>query len=66
MVVLQGCTQTAADYDHGSGWSSLAERLGFALLFPEQQRSNNANLCFNWFMPRDTRRGAGEPDRSGR
>jgi poly(hydroxyalkanoate) depolymerase family esterase len=61
VVVLHGCTQTAADYDYGSGWSSLADRCGFALLFPEQQRSNNPNLCFNWFVPGDSRRDAGEP-----
>ncbi|RWK70554.1 MAG: hypothetical protein EOR50_33630, partial [Mesorhizobium sp.] len=45
VVVLHGCTQTAAGYDHGSGWSQLADQEGFALLFPEQQRANNANLC---------------------
>ena len=61
VVVLHGCTQTAASYDSGSGWSSLADRHGFALLFPEQQRSNNPNLCFNWFRPGDRRRGEGEP-----
>ena len=60
VVVLHGCTQTAATYDRGSGWSQLAERRGFALLFPEQRRSNNANLCFNWFQPGDARRGRGE------
>jgi len=60
VVVLHGCTQTAADYDHGSGWSRLADRAGFALLFPEQQRSNNANLCFNWFLPGDSGRDSGE------
>lgn len=60
VVVLHGCTQSAGDYDHGSGWSTLADRYGFALLFPEQQRANNANLCFNWFAPDDTRRGGGE------
>lgn len=60
VVVLHGCTQTAADYDLGSGWSHLADKHGFALLFPEQQRRNNANLCFNWFLPEDSRRGAGE------
>ena len=60
VVVLHGCTQTAAGYDHGAGWSQLADRHGFALLFPEQQRSNNANLCFNWFEPGDTARGSGE------
>jgi poly(3-hydroxybutyrate) depolymerase len=31
-----------------------------ALLFPEQRRANNANFCFNWFVPGDTRRDAGE------
>lgn len=60
VVVLHGCTQTAAGYDHGAGWSTLADRHGFALLFPEQQRANNANLCFNWFEPGDIRRGQGE------
>ena len=60
VVVLHGCTQNAAAYDHGAGWSVLAQRHGFALLFPEQQRSNNPNLCFNWFNPEDTSRGHGE------
>lgn len=60
VVVLHGCTQTAAGYDHGSGWSRLADRHGFALLFPQQGRANNANLCFNWFLAGDTARGAGE------
>ncbi|WP_409526893.1 PHB depolymerase family esterase [Rhizobium sp. G21] len=59
-MVLHGCTQTAAGYDLGSGWSQLAEEKGFAVLFPEQQRSNNANLCFNWFEPGDIRRDVGE------
>lgn len=31
-----------------------------AALFPEQQRANNANLCFNWLEPSDIRRDAGE------
>lgn len=60
VVVLHGCTQSAAAYDDGSGWSVLAERYGFALLFPEQQRANNPNLCFNWFVPGDAKRDAGE------
>jgi len=60
VVVLHGCTQSASGYDDGSGWSTLADRHGFALLYPEQQRSNNANLCFNWFVPADIERGSGE------
>jgi poly(hydroxyalkanoate) depolymerase family esterase len=60
VVVLHGCTQTAAGYDRGSGWSQLADEHGFALLFPEQQRGNNPTLCFNWFSPADTARDRGE------
>ncbi|TPG39782.1 hypothetical protein EAH79_13880 [Sphingomonas koreensis] len=60
VVVLHGCTQTAAGYDHGSGWSALADRHGFALLYPEQQSANNFNLCFNWFLAEDIRRDSGE------
>ena len=60
VVVLHGCTQSAALYDHGSGWSELADRYGFALLFPEQARANNFNLCFNWYVGDDRQRGRGE------
>ena len=60
VVVLHGCGQTAAGYDLGAGWSTLAKHYGFALLMPEQQSSNNANGCFNWFNPEDTTRGRGE------
>ncbi len=60
LVVLHGCTQNAAGYDAGAGWSALADEHGFALLFPEQSRANNPNLCFNWFHPGDIARGGGE------
>ena len=60
VVVLHGCGQTAAGYDHGAGWSTLARQYGFAMLMPEQVVSNNANACFNWFNPEDTARDRGE------
>jgi poly(hydroxyalkanoate) depolymerase family esterase len=60
VVVLHGCGQTAAGYDLGAGWSTLAKHYGFALLMPEQQAANNAHTCFNWFNPEDTKRGKGE------
>lgn len=60
VVVLHGCKQDAAGYDHHSGWSRLADEAGFALLYPEQQPANNPNHCFNWFRPRDMKRDAGE------
>ncbi|WP_338661516.1 PHB depolymerase family esterase [Pararoseomonas sp. SCSIO 73927] len=60
VVALHGCTQSAAGYDRGCGWSAMADSLGFALLLPEQQRANNSHLCFNWFEAGDTARDAGE------
>jgi poly(hydroxyalkanoate) depolymerase family esterase len=60
VVVLHGCTQTAAGYDHGSGWSALADLYGFILLYAEQQEANNPNRCFNWFQLGDIERGRGE------
>ncbi len=60
VVILHGCTQTAVSFDKGTGWSTLADRYGFALLLPEQHWSNNPLRCFNWFRPEDTRRDGGE------
>lgn len=60
VVVLHGCTQTAAAYDAGSGWSQLAEDYGFSVLYPEQSPQNNANRCFNWFKDEDMTRDRGE------
>jgi len=60
VVAMHGCTQTASAYDTNSGWPKYADRLGFVLVFPEQKTGNNANRCFNWFEPGDTRRDQGE------
>jgi len=60
VVVLHGCGQTAAGYDLGAGWSTVAKHFGFALLMPQQQVSNNANGCFNWFNRNDASRDSGE------
>lgn len=60
VVALHGCSQTAEAYDRGTGWSSLADRLGFVVIYPQQQQSNNPKNCFSWFLPGDTARGHGE------
>src|SRR3974377_357409 len=41
VIALHGCTQTADEYDHGTGWWSLADSLGFAVVFPHQQPPDN-------------------------
>jgi poly(hydroxyalkanoate) depolymerase family esterase len=60
VVALHGCAQSALAYDSGSGWSTLAEAHGFVVVYPEQQRSNNPQGCFSWFLPSDTTRDGGE------
>lgn len=60
VVILHGCTQTATSFDKGTGWSTLADRFGFALLLPEQHWGNNPLRCFNWFRAEDTCRDSGE------
>ena len=60
VVALHGCTQTADEYDHGTGWSTLADSLGFAVVYPQQQPANNPKNCFSWFLPGDIARGHGE------
>jgi poly(hydroxyalkanoate) depolymerase family esterase len=60
VVVLHGCLQTADQFDKGSGWSRMARDKGFVLLYPEQTKQNNQNLCFNWFRPSSVARDRGE------
>lgn len=60
VVALHGCAQRAADFDDETGWTGLAEEVGFILLFFEQSPYNNPSRCFNWFSPKDARRNLGE------
>jgi len=60
VVILPGCLQTPESFDAGSGFSKIADSRGFVLLYPQQNRSNNANLCFNWFRPSAVARDRGE------
>ncbi|MBK6694905.1 MAG: PHB depolymerase family esterase [Myxococcales bacterium] len=47
VLVLHGCTQSAADATHW-GWNELADQAGFVVGYPEQQTANNSVRCFNW------------------
>lgn len=60
VVALHGCTQSAQVYADNSGLNTFADRHGFLVVYAETTTANNANKCFNWFQPGDTRRGQGE------
>jgi len=60
VVLLHGCGQEPQSFARETGWRSLADRHGLALLMPGQTEANNSQTCFNWFRPGDTARGQGE------
>lgn len=61
VVVLHGCTQTAASCAEQTGWNKLAKQHGFFILYPEQLILNNAENCFNWYRSGDQSKDKGEP-----
>ena len=60
IVMLHGCTQTPEDFSAGTRMNHAAAGIGAHVLWPEQVRGANANLCWNWFEPAHQGRG-GEP-----
>ncbi len=61
VVMLHGCSQTALDFATGTDMNSLADELGFLVLYPQQALSANVALCWNWHSPDNQARGRGEP-----
>lgn len=70
VVFLHGCIQTAEQAAAATGFNQLADRLGFLVVYPQQNvttgssapaSDGNGEGCWNWFLPDDQHRGAGEP-----
>ncbi|MEA2245689.1 MAG: hypothetical protein QOH46_218 [Solirubrobacteraceae bacterium] len=61
VVMLHGCTQTAASFAAGALMNAAADRHGFVVVYPEQSRDHNAQGCWNWFASGHQVRGGAEP-----
>jgi poly(hydroxyalkanoate) depolymerase family esterase len=61
VCMLHGCTQDAASFAAATRMNQAADRHGFAVVYPQQQRGENPQGCWNWFAPGHQTRGAGEP-----
>ncbi|RQR33415.1 esterase [Burkholderia sp. Bp9143] len=48
VVMLHGCKQTAESFAAGTRICRVAERAGFAVLFPEQAKTAHSHRCWNW------------------
>ncbi|HKT64170.1 MAG TPA: alpha/beta fold hydrolase [Burkholderia sp.] len=48
VVMLHGCKQTAESFAAGTRMCRVAERAGFAVLFPEQAKTAHSHRCWNW------------------
>jgi poly(hydroxyalkanoate) depolymerase family esterase len=61
VCLLHGCTQDAASFAAATLMNDAADRHGFVAVYPQQERGDNPQACWNWFLPQHQTRGAGEP-----
>jgi poly(hydroxyalkanoate) depolymerase family esterase len=61
IVMLHGCTQSPDDFAAGTRMNELAEEHGWLVVYPAQEKTANAQKCWNWFSPADQGREMGEP-----
>ncbi|MDP2817064.1 MAG: PHB depolymerase family esterase [Polaromonas sp.] len=59
VVMLHGCQQTATDFALSTRMNALAERKGFAVLYPQQSAAADAHRCWHWYK-RATQEGLGD------
>jgi poly(hydroxyalkanoate) depolymerase family esterase len=63
VCMLHGCTQDAASFAAATRMNQTADRYGFIAVYPQQERADNHQGCWNWFLPEHQERDSGEPAR---
>jgi poly(hydroxyalkanoate) depolymerase family esterase len=59
LVMLHGCHQTATQFAQGTRMNHWAEKMGYAVLYPQQLVSTQAQRCWKWY-DRATQEGGGD------
>ncbi|MGV8805645.1 MAG: extracellular catalytic domain type 1 short-chain-length polyhydroxyalkanoate depolymerase [Polaromonas sp.] len=59
VVMLHGCKQSATDFAISTRMNQLAEKKGFAVLYPQQSATADAHRCWHWYK-RATQQGQGD------
>ena len=59
VLMLHGCHQTATQFAQGTRMNQMAEKKGYAVLYPQQSVTVQAQRCWRWF-DRTTQQGGGD------
>jgi poly(hydroxyalkanoate) depolymerase family esterase len=49
VVMLHGCQQSIDEFAEGTRMNLLADRYGFAVVYPEQSKHAHAHRCWHWY-----------------
>ncbi|MDR6446877.1 extracellular catalytic domain type 1 short-chain-length polyhydroxyalkanoate depolymerase [Paraburkholderia sp. 22099] len=58
VVMLHGCTQSIDEFAAGTRMNVLADRFGFAVVYPEQSKHAHSHRCWHWYDSSDSAGGA--------
>ncbi|WP_144137738.1 PHB depolymerase family esterase [Paraburkholderia sp. BCC1884] len=58
VVMLHGCTQSIDEFAEGTRMNVLADRYGFAVVYPEQSKHVHSHRCWHWYDASDAAGGA--------
>jgi poly(hydroxyalkanoate) depolymerase family esterase len=61
VMLLHGCSQTAAEFADATRFTTVADRNGFVLVLPRQERRHHPQACWQWYQISHQQRGSGEP-----
>lgn len=59
VIMLHGCDQTANEFAQGTRMNLVAEKQGYAVVYPQQSKVNHPQACWKWY-DRATQQGGGD------